>query len=153
MRCQWGTIITNPTEGALTQLGYLCRLLRILDVCNGHRFAERLLKSSYDQLLNSHDSEATHIAKYGYSLTCPSKKRYTMYINVHLQPMQCRLVARRQVCWLDINGYNDPCQTAYRPKHSTETALVRIHEDLAGSGFTAWRGVAWRGVPLVLFRI
>ena len=24
-----------------------------------------------------------------------------MYINEHLQPMERRLVARRQVCWLD----------------------------------------------------
>ena len=34
-------------------------------------FAERLLKSSYNQLLNSHDSVASHIAKCGYSLSCP----------------------------------------------------------------------------------
>ena len=27
-------------------------------------FAERLFKSSYNQQLNSHDSEASHIAKY-----------------------------------------------------------------------------------------
>ena len=69
--------ITNPTEGAATQLGSLCRLLRILDVCKMRHgfavhFAECLFKSSYNQLLNSHDSEASHIAKYGYSLTCPS---------------------------------------------------------------------------------
>ena len=69
--------MTNQTEGALTQVGSLCRLLRIPDVCKmRHRvaedFAERLFKSSYNQLLNSHDSEASHIAKYGYSLTCPS---------------------------------------------------------------------------------
>ena len=25
--------MTNPTEGALTPLGFLCRLLRIRDVC------------------------------------------------------------------------------------------------------------------------
>ena len=60
-----GTRITNRTEGALTQLGSLCRLLRILGVCKmRHRFAEhfveRLFKSSYNQLLNSHDSEALH---------------------------------------------------------------------------------------------
>ena len=64
-------------------------------------FAERLFKPSYNQLLNSHDSEASYIAKYRYSLTCPLMWRYTMYINVYLQPMERRLVARRQVCWLD----------------------------------------------------
>ena len=58
-------------------LGSLCRLLRILDVCKMRHgfvkhFAERLFKSSYNQLLNSHDSEASHIAKYGYSVICPS---------------------------------------------------------------------------------
>ena len=41
-------------------------------------FAERLFKSSYNQLLNSHDSEASHIAKYGYRLTCPSMWRHDM---------------------------------------------------------------------------
>ena len=46
----------------------------ILDVCKmRYRFAthfmERLFKSSYNQLLNSHDSEASHTAKYGYSLS------------------------------------------------------------------------------------
>ena len=59
------------------QLGSLCRLLRVLDVCKmrhylAEHFTERLFKSSYDQLLDSHDPEASHIAKYGYSLTCPS---------------------------------------------------------------------------------
>ena len=59
------------------QLGSLCRLLHIFDVCKmrhgfEEHFAERLFKSSYNQLLNWHDYEATHTAKYGYSLTCPS---------------------------------------------------------------------------------
>ena len=36
------TTITNPTEGALKQLGSLCRLLCILDLCKmRHRFAEQ----------------------------------------------------------------------------------------------------------------
>ena len=81
---QWGTTIT---DGTLTQLGSLCRLLRILDVCKiRHRFeehfAERLFKSSYNQLLNLYDTKASHIAKYGYSLTCSSMWRYTMYIKI-----------------------------------------------------------------------
>ena len=55
--------------GALTQLGSLCRFyfLHILDVCKmRHCFAEhfpgRLFKSSFNQLLNSHDSEVSNIA-------------------------------------------------------------------------------------------
>ena len=45
------------------QLGSLCRLLRILDICKmrhgfAQHFAERLLTSSYNKLLNLHDSEA-----------------------------------------------------------------------------------------------
>ena len=96
---QLGTTVT-------IQLGSLCRPLRIPDVCKmrhpfAEHFVERLLKSSYHQLLNSHDSEASHIAKYGYSLICPAMWRYNMYINEHIQQMERRLVARRQVCWLD----------------------------------------------------
>ena len=41
-----------------------------------------------------------------------------------------RYVAKELLCYLDINGYNGPFQSAYLPKHSTEIALVRIHEDL-----------------------
>ena len=46
--------------------------LRILDVCKmrhgfAEHFADRLFKSSYNQLLNSHDYEASRIAKYEYN--------------------------------------------------------------------------------------
>ena len=34
---------------------------------------------------------------------------------------------------VDNNGYNDGFQSAYRPRHSTETALVRIHNDMMQS--------------------
>ena len=61
----------------MTQLGSLCRLLLIIDVCKmrhrfGKHFVERLFKSSYKKAVDSHDSEASHKAKYGYNLTCPS---------------------------------------------------------------------------------
>ena len=35
--------------------------------------------------------------------------------------------------YVDNNGYNDAFQSAYRPHHSTETALVRIHNDMMQS--------------------
>ena len=31
---------------------------------------------------------------------------------------------------VDNNGYNDAFQSAYRPRHSTETAQVRIHNSI-----------------------
>ena len=34
---------------------------------------------------------------------------------------------------VDNNGYNDAFHSAYRPRHSTETALVRIHNDMMQS--------------------
>ena len=42
----------------------------------------------------------------------------------------CRSLNKELRYYIDINGHNDPFQSAYRPKHSTETALVRTHEDL-----------------------
>ena len=55
-----------------------------------------------------------------------------------------RYVAKELRYYLDINGHNDPFQRAYRPKYSTETALVRIHEDLMQTVDSG------RGVLLVL---
>ena len=34
---------------------------------------------------------------------------------------------------VDNNGYNDAFQSAHRPRHSTETALVSIHNDMMQS--------------------
>ena len=49
---------------------------------------------------------------------------------------------------VDNNGYNDAFQSAYRPRHSTETALVRIHNDLMQS-MDCRRGVLLvRGVTI-----
>ena len=45
---------------------------------------------------------------------------------------------------VDNNGYNDTFQSAYRPRHSIETALVRIHNDMMQSMDSC------RGVLLVL---
>ena len=39
-----------------------------------------------------------------------------------------RYVANELRRHIDANGFNDPFQSAYRPRHSTETALVRRHD-------------------------
>ena len=48
---------------------------------------------------------------------------------------------------IDANGFNDPFQSAYRSRHSTEMALVRIHEDMTHTIDSR------RGVLLVLLDV
>ena len=38
--------MTNPTELALTQLGSLCRLLRVLDVCEMRKVSRNILRNA-----------------------------------------------------------------------------------------------------------
>ena len=58
-----------------------------------------------------------------------------------------RYVANELRRHIDANGFNDPFQSAYRPRHSTETALVRIHEDMTQAIDSR------RGVLLVLLDV
>ena len=51
-----------------------------------------------------------------------------------------RFVARQLQHFLDENGIYGVYQSAYRPRHSAETALLRIHNDVAQS-IDARRGV------------
>ena len=41
-----------------------------------------------------------------------------------------RHIAADLRCYIDENTLLDPFQSAYRPRHSTNTALVRIHDDI-----------------------
>ena len=42
-----------------------------------------------------------------------------------------KIVSKRLTSHMDTYGLHDPLQSAYKAGHSTETALLRIHSDLA----------------------
>ena len=44
-----------------------------------------------------------------------------------------RFVAQQLQRFMDVNGIYGVYQSAYRPQHSAETALLRIHNDVAQS--------------------
>ena len=83
------------------------------------------------------------LKKRGLDVNCLTNYRLISNLTFLSKTLQ-RYVASELRHYLDTNGFNDPFQSAYRPKHSTETALVRIHEDLIQAVDSG------RGVLLVL---
>ena len=86
-----------------------------------------------------------------YALVTPLLKKRCLNVNVltNYRPIsQISLVSttlERHVAnelhgHIDTNDYNDPFQSAYRPRHRTKTALACIHEDLT-QAIDARRGV------------
>ena len=65
---------------------------------------------------------------------------------LHYKTLQ-RYVVNELCRHIDANGFNDPFRSAYRPRHSTETALGRIHEDMTQAIDSR------RGVLLVLLDV
>ena len=43
-----------------------------------------------------------------------------------------RIVRRRLLAHINTNGLDETYQSAYRARHSTETALMKVHNDIAG---------------------
>ena len=50
-------------------------------------------------------------------------------LSLVLKTLEC-YVANELRHHIDANGFNDPFQSTYQLRHSTEMALVRIHEDM-----------------------
>ena len=74
------------------------------------------------------------LKKSGIDLNCLTNYRPISNLSFLSKTLE-RYVASELRHYLDTNGFNDPFKSAYRPKHSPETALVRIHEYLRFSVF------------------
>ena len=117
---------------------------------NAETFAPLIMK-----IVNASLQSGTVPADMKHALVTPLHKRHGLDTNnlANYRPVSNigfvskvleRYVANAVREHIDNNGYNDAFQSAYRPRHSTETALVRIHNDLMQSMYCR------RGVLLVL---
>ena len=65
------------------------------------------------------------------SLDTEELKKYRPVSNLHLMSKVLeKLVARRLEDHMCTNNLYDPLQSAYRSQHSTETAILKIHNDI-----------------------
>ena len=96
------------------------------------------------QIVNASLQSGTVPADMKHALVTPLHKRHGLDSNnfANYRPVSNigfvskvleRYVANAVREHVDNNGYNDAFQSAYRPRHSTETALVRIHNDMMQS--------------------
>ena len=96
------------------------------------------------QIVNASLQSGTVPADMKHALVTPLHKRHGLDSNnfANYRPVSNigfvskvleRYVANAVREHVDNNGYNDAFQSAYRPQHSTETALVRIHNDMMQS--------------------
>ena len=96
------------------------------------------------QIVNASLQSGTVPADMKHALVTPLHKRHGLDSNnfANYRPVSNigfvskvleRYVANAVREHVDNNGYNDAFQSAYRPRHSTETALMQIHNDMMQS--------------------
>ena len=106
---------------------------------NAETFAPMIM-----QIVNASLQSGTVPADMKHALVTPLHKRHGLDTNkfAKYRPVSNigfvsnvleRYVANAVREHVDNNGYNDAFQSAYRPRHSTDTALVRIHNDMMQS--------------------
>lgn len=119
------------------------------------KHVEALSLSGGNSLINASISSSVVPQAMKHAVVIPVLKKHNYDVNVlsNYRPISNisfvaktaeRFIARQLQHFLEGNGVYTVYQSAYRPRHSAETALLRIHNDVAQSTD------ARRGVLLVL---